>query len=115
MKFKKGQSPIEGMFELFSTAPMNARKYVAKKPIPQTVTAPLAPQDMENLQIIAARIGASRVTTAHHILKLGIAEALAGCGFTCDEDGKISEEQLVWDTTPRQTGLGFIQSEGEEA
>lgn len=112
MKLKKGQTPIEYIFELFSASPMNPRKYVAKKPIPLTVTVPLDPQDMENLRIISARIGARPVTTAHHILKLGVTEALAGCGFTTDENGKISEEQLVWNTTPRKTGIGF--SEGQE-
>ena len=99
------------LFEMFSRAAMNPRPYVKKQPMPATVTVPLGPEEMEVLQIIAARIGAPRTMVAHHILKFGIFEAARGCGFDFDEKGKIPESQLKWDTTPRPMGFSHI---GEE-
>lgn len=108
----EAKSTIENLFNLFSSAAMNARPYVPKKPIPATVTVPLGPEEMEILQIIAARIGAPRTNVAHHILKIGLHEAAYGCGFTVDEEGKISKDQLKWSTAPRQDG--FSHTGGEE-
>ena len=103
---------IENLFNLFSSAAMNARPYKPIKPIPLTVTVPLDPGEMEILHIIAARIGAPRTNVAHHILKIGLHEAAYGCGFTVDEEGKISKDQLKWNTAPRQDG--FSHTGGEE-
>lgn len=107
MEAKEGKTNIENVFGLFSSAAMNPRPYAAKLPLPATITVPLGPQEMEMLQIIAARIGAPRTNVAHHILKLGVYEAFHGCGFTIDEDGNIPKEQLKWDVAPRSTGLSF--------
>lgn len=101
---------IEGLFQLFSSAAMNPKKYV-KKPLPSTVTVTLGPQEMEMLYVIACRIGAPRTNVAHHILKMGLYEAAAGCGFTWDEEGNIPEEQKTWDMTSRTMG---ISHPGEE-
>lgn len=109
------KSAIENLFNLFSSAAMNARPYSGKKPLPATVTVPLDSDDMEILQIIAARIGAPRTNVAHHILKIGIYEAALGCGFVVDEEGKISKDQLNWDTAPRKTGFSHTGGEKEEA
>lgn len=109
---KKKLTAIGKLFQLFSSAAMNARPYVAKKPTPATVTVHLEPEVMETLHILSARIGAPRGNTAHHILKIGIYEAAIGCGFTPDEDGNISKEQLDWSTVPRESG--FSHTGGEE-
>ena len=58
MKKTTDKSSIETLFGMFSGAAMNPRPYVRKKPLPATVTVVLGPQEMEMLQIIAARIGA---------------------------------------------------------
>lgn len=112
---KKERTNIENLFHLFSSAAMNARPYVAKKPVPATVTVRLDPDDMEILHIIAARIGAPRFNVAHHILKLGIHEAAYGCGFVVDKEGKISKDQLKWDTVPREMGFSHPGDDEEEA
>ena len=101
---------IKGLFKIFSSAAMNPRKYT-KKSLPTTVTVPLGPQEMEMLYVISCRIGAPRTNVAHHILKMGLYEAAAGCGFNTDEEGNISEEEKNWDVTPRTTG---ISHQGEE-
>lgn len=101
MENKAGKTNIESLFELFSSAAMAPRPYVQKMPIPATLNVPLGENEMILLQIIAARIGAKRGNVAHHILKLGLYEAAYGCGFTIDEDGTISKDQLKWDTATR--------------
>ena len=106
------KSSIETLFGMFSGAAMNPRPYVRKKPLPATVTVVLGPQEMEMLQIIAARIGAPRTNVAHHILKLGLYDAASGCGFTVDENGNIPEEEQKWETTPRP--MGFSHTGNEE-
>lgn len=104
---------IKGLFHLFSSAAMSPKKYV-KKNLPATVTVALGPQEMEMLQIIACRIGTARSNVAHHILKMGIYEAVEGCGFTVDDEGNIPEDQKKWDVTPRVMGISH-PVEGEEA
>jgi len=107
MEKNEEKSNIENLFELFSGAAMAPKPYVQKKPIPATVNVPLDEQEMKVLQIISARIGAKRGNVAHHILKFGLYEAARGCGFTFDEEGNISKDQLKWDTAPRPTGFIF--------
>ena len=106
-----GINGIKELFELFSSAAMNARPYVKKSPLPATVTVPLGPEEMEMLLIISARIGAPRTNVAHHILKVGLCEAFLGCGFTWDENGNIREEEMKWDTSPRKMGISFPGNE----
>ena len=115
MEDNKAISNIEKLFEMFSGAAMNPRPYVKKNPLPARVTVPLAPQEMELLQIIAARIGSPRTSVGHHILKLGLHEAARGCGFTFDEEGNISADQMKWETTPRTTGFSFPRADEEVA
>ena len=100
-------SNIENLFKLFSGAAMAPRPYVEKKPLPATVTIALGPEEMKILQIISARIGAPRQNVAHHVLKLGLYEAACGCGFSIDEEGQISEDQLKWEVTPKSQGFSF--------
>lgn len=101
------RSNIESLFQLFSVGAMRPKPYVKKLPLPATVTIPLDPKEMELLQMITARIGGSRTMVAHHIVKLGLYEAAAGCGFTFDEDGNVPETQKSWDVTPSTTGFSF--------
>lgn len=108
-------SVIEKLFRMFSGAAMSPKPYKKKLPLPATVTVPLGPKEMEILQLITSRIGATRTNVAHQILKVGLYEAAYGCGFTPDEEGNIPEEQKVWDTTPKSMGIGFIDSNEEEA
>jgi len=115
MKKTTEKSSIETLFGMFSAASMNPRPYVKKTPLPSTVTVVLGPQEMEMLQIIAARIGSPRTNVAHHILKLGLYDAASGCGFTVDEDGNIPEEERKWETTPRPMGFSFSGDEKEAA
>ena len=106
---------VKGLFQLFSSAAMNPRKYV-KKILPASVTVTLDPQQMEILCVIAARIGAPRANVAQHILKIGLYEAAYGCGFTIDDEGNIPEEEKTnWDLASRTTGFGHPGSEDEEA
>jgi len=95
---------IKGLFQIFSSAAMNPKKYV-KKNLPSTVTVTLGPQEMEMLHVIACRIGAPRSNVAHHILKTGLYEAVLGCGFTIDEEGNIPEDQKNWDLTSKTMGV----------
>jgi len=111
---KKETSNIEKMFQMFSSAAMKPRRY-EKKEYAERVTVPLGPQEMEILQVISARIGASRPNIAHHILKLGLYEAAYGCGFTIDENGNIPESEKVWDLTPKTMGFSFPGDEKEAA
>lgn len=108
------RGPIEQLFEMFSSAAMKPRKYVSK-PLPQSVTVTIRPEYMEILHVIASRIGTSRANAATHILEMGAVEAAIGCGFTVDEEGKISDDQKNWDLTPRPMGFSFPGSEEEEA
>lgn len=105
---------IEGLFRMFTSAAMNPRPYIKKTPFPARVVAPLAPREMELLQLISARIGAPRTNVAHHILKMGLYEAAIGCGFTFDADGNIPEDQKKWETAPRSSGFSFPNEEKEE-
>ena len=102
---------IKGLFQMFSSSPMNPKKYV-KKPFSDTITVQLRPEEMEKLHVISCRIGAPRKSIAHHILTIGLYEAAAGCGFTLDDLGNIPEEQKNWDLTPRS--MGFSLTGGEE-
>lgn len=106
-------SAIEKLFRMFAGAAMSPKPYVKKTPLPATVTVTLAPQEMEILQLISARIGAARGNVAYQILKFGLYEAAYGCGFTPDEEGNIPEEQKKWDLQPRTMGFSFTG--GEEA
>lgn len=103
---------IKGLFQLFSSAAMNPKKYV-KKSLPTTVTVTLGPQEMEMLYVISCRIGAPRTNVAHHILKMGLLEAAAGCGFSTDEEGNIPEEQKNWDIRPGTMGISHLGEEDE--
>lgn len=107
---------IRGLFQMFSSAAMNPKKYV-KRPMPASVTVTLEPKEMETLCLIAARIGAPRATVGHHILKMGLYEAAFGCGFTPDEDGNIPEDEKgSWDFMKSRTGgFSFVQDEKEES
>lgn len=105
---------IKGMFEIFSAAAMNPKKYV-KKQLPASITINLDPSDMEILCLISARIGAPRSVVGNHILKMGLVEAAIGCGFTFDDQGNIPEDQKSnWDTTSRSMGVSFSQDSEEE-
>lgn len=104
---------IKGLFQLFSSAAMNPKKYV-KKPLTSTVTVTLGPQEMEMLHVISCRIGSARTSVAHHILKMGLYEAAAGCGFTWDDEGNIPEEEKVWDLISKSTGFSHFSDENEE-
>ena len=103
----------KGLFRLLSSAAMNPRKYV-KKTLPASVTVTLDPQQMEILQVIAARIGAPRANVAQHILKIGLYEAAYGCGFSIDDEGNIPEEEKTnWDLTARDMGISHVPSDDE--
>jgi hypothetical protein len=104
---------IKGLFQLFSSAAMNPRAYV-KKTLPSTVTVPLGSQEMEILNVIACRIGAPRKNVAQHILKIGLSEAAAGCGFSFDDEGNIPEEEKKWDLASRTMGLSHLGDFEEE-
>jgi hypothetical protein len=108
------RGPVEQIFEMFTSSAMKPRRYIAK-PLPNSVTVGIRPEYMEILHVIASRIGTSRANAATHILEMGIVEAAAGCGFTIDEDGKISDDQKKWDTTPRPMGFSFNPSDEEAA
>jgi len=105
---------IESLFRMFCSAAMNPRPYIKKNPLPARVAAPLAPREMDLLNLISAKIGAPRTNVAHHILKMGLYEAAIGCGFTFDEDGNIPEDQKKWETAPRSSGFSFPNEEQEE-
>jgi len=111
----ESESAIEKLFYLFSNAAMNPKAYKKKATMPASVTVPLGPKEMEILQLIASRIGATRASVAHVILKTGLVEAAAGCGFDVDEEGNIPEEQKTWDLTPKAMGFGFTSTSEEEA
>lgn len=105
---------IKGLFQLFSSAAMNPKKYV-KKPLPSTVTVTLGPQEMEMIHVLACRIGAARTNVAHHILKMGLYEAVEGCGFTIDDQGNIPEDEKNWkDLGPKTMGFSHIGAEEEK-
>lgn len=104
-------SNIERLFRMFADGAMAPKRYKATEV--QSVTAYLSPEDMELLQVIACRLGSKRGGVAAHILKLGLAEAAFGCGFTIDEKGRIPDDQKKWDLTPRQYGFGFPTTEEE--
>jgi len=110
---EKEISNIEKMFQVFSGAAMKPRKYEKKEPS-ERVTVPLGPQEMEILQVISARIGASRPNVSHQILKMGLYEAARGCGFTIDEDGNIPEKEKEWDLSPKTMGFSFTGDEKED-
>lgn len=109
---------IERLFRMFADGAMSPKPY-KKQDLPQSVTAYLSPENMEILHVIACRLGASRGNIAAHILKCGLLEAAAGCGFDleCPEgssDCFIPEEQKnTWNTTPRKGGFSFVPSEDE--
>jgi hypothetical protein len=109
---EKEISNIEKMFQLFSSAAMNPKKYAKKNP-PASVTVVLGPVEMEMLQVISARIGAPRASVAHHILKMGLYEAAWGCGFTTDDEGNIPEKEKNWDLTQKTQGVSFPSDEKE--
>lgn len=111
---EKGIENIEDMFRLFSSAAMKPRKYEKKDPS-ERVTVPLGPKEMEILQIVSDRIGASRPNVASHILMMGLYEAARGCGFTFDDDGNIPENEKNWDLTPKAMGISFPGDEKEAA
>ena len=107
------RGPIEQIFEMFSSAAMRPRKYVSK-PLPNSVTVTIRPEYMEILHVIASRIGTSRANAATHILEMGAIEAAIGCGFSVDEEGKISDDQKNWDLTPRPMGFSHNPAEDKE-
>jgi len=111
---EKEISTIEKMFQMFSRSAMRSRKYEKRPTTPERVTVPLGPQEMEILQVIADRIGASRANVAHQILKMGLYDAAWGCGFTTDEEGNIPEDEKKWDLSQKKYGFEFI-GEDEEA
>lgn len=113
-KEKDSRGPVEQVFEMFASSAMKPRRYIAK-PLPNSVTVSIRPEYMEILHVIASRIGTSRTTAATHVLEMGIVEAAAGCGFIIDEDGKISDDQKNWDTSPRPQGFYFNPSDEEAA
>lgn len=110
---EKEMGNIEKMFQMFSKSAMRPRKYV-KKALPLSVTVPFGPEEMEILQVVADRIGASRANVAYQILKMGVYEAAWGCGFTTDEKGNIPEKEKKWDLSPKATGFGFGDDKEEE-
>lgn len=112
---EKEISTIEKMFQMFSGAAMRPRKYEKRPTTPERVTVPLGPKEMEILQVIADRIGASRANVAHQILKMGLYEAAWGCGFTTDEEGNIPEKEKNWDLAPKTMGFSFPSDEKEAA
>lgn len=101
---------IERLFRMFAAGAMVPKPY-KEQSLPASVTAYLSPGNMENLNTIALRLGATRGNIAAHILNLGIAEAAFGCGFEVDEEGNIPVDQKKWDTTPRSAGIGFTGKE----
>lgn len=104
---------IQGLFQIFSSAAMNPKKYLKRTP-PASVTIILDPKEMDILCLISARIGATRASVGHHILKMGLYEAALGCGFTLDEEGNIPEsEKGNWDIIQRADGFSFSPSEEE--
>lgn len=108
------ESNIEKLFQMVSGAAMNPRRFV-KKELPDTVTVTVRPENMEILDVIAARTGASRASVARLVLEAGLIEAAYGCGFTVDEDGRIPEDQKGnWDLTPKVFGFGFPSAEEKE-
>lgn len=108
------ESNIEKLFQMVSGSAMNPRRFV-KKDLPDTVTVTLRPENMEILDVIAARTGASRSNIARLVLEAGLIEAAYGCGFTIDEEGRIPDSQKGnWDLTPKVFGFGFPSSEEKE-
>lgn len=104
---------VKGFFEMISKAAMLPRPYTQKMK-PKTVTLHLEPEKMELLNIISDRIGSTRAAVAKYIIDLAIYDAAEGCGFTLDEDCKISKSQLKWDTAPRTTGFSHIPANDED-
>lgn len=105
---------IERCFRMFSGAAIAPKPYKKTK-LPQSVTAYLDPGDIETLHVLSCRLGATRGQVAALVLKLGLAEAAAGCGFDLDEEGRILEEEKgKWNVTPRQYGIGFTSTVEED-
>jgi len=104
----------KNLFQMLSGAAMNPKKYV-KKTLPESVTVYLRPDTMEIINVISARIGASRSNVARYIIESGLYEAASGCGFSIDEKGNIPDkEKGSWDLTPRLQGFSHSPSEDKE-
>lgn len=106
-------SNIERIFRMFAETAMSPKPY-KKINLPSSITTRLPPEDMEILNVISRRLGATRGNVASHILKFGLYEAATGCGFNLDEKGLISDDQKTWDLTQRKMGIKFTSGDDGE-